>query len=90
LLALALAAAAVIWRMGTDHPEAMLWVALLAAQAIPYIAALACGWISQRSFAQTAHVSIELDPVDNSGMRRAQMRMPALASDSGQAGQRTG
>jgi exo-beta-1,3-glucanase (GH17 family)/cellulose synthase/poly-beta-1,6-N-acetylglucosamine synthase-like glycosyltransferase len=90
LLALALAAVAVIWRMGANHPEAMLWVGLLAAQAIPYMAALGCGWISQRSFARTAHVSIELGPVDGSGTGRNLVRMPALAADSARAAQTAG
>jgi hypothetical protein len=46
LAALALAAAGVVWRFGTDHVEAMLWAAVLAAQALPYAAAVACGWIA--------------------------------------------
>jgi exo-beta-1,3-glucanase (GH17 family)/cellulose synthase/poly-beta-1,6-N-acetylglucosamine synthase-like glycosyltransferase len=46
LVALALAAAGVVWRFGTDHLEAMLWAAVLAAQALPYAAAVACSWIA--------------------------------------------
>jgi exo-beta-1,3-glucanase (GH17 family)/cellulose synthase/poly-beta-1,6-N-acetylglucosamine synthase-like glycosyltransferase len=49
LAALALAAAGVVWRFGTDHVEAMLWAAVLAAQALPYLAAVACNWIAGRS-----------------------------------------
>jgi cellulose synthase/poly-beta-1,6-N-acetylglucosamine synthase-like glycosyltransferase len=46
LAALALAAAGVVWRFGTDHVEAMLWAAVLAAQALPYAAAAACSRIA--------------------------------------------
>jgi exo-beta-1,3-glucanase (GH17 family)/cellulose synthase/poly-beta-1,6-N-acetylglucosamine synthase-like glycosyltransferase len=46
LAALALAAAGVAWRFGTDHVEAMLWAAVLAAQALPYAAAVACSRIA--------------------------------------------
>src|SRR5262247_4194440 len=46
LLALALGVAAVAVRFGTDHVEAMLWATILAAQALPYVAALGCGWIA--------------------------------------------
>jgi len=46
LAALALAGAGVVFRFGTDHLEAMRWTAILAAQSLPYAAALACGWIS--------------------------------------------
>jgi exo-beta-1,3-glucanase (GH17 family)/cellulose synthase/poly-beta-1,6-N-acetylglucosamine synthase-like glycosyltransferase len=49
LVALALAAAGVVWRFGTGHVEAMLWAAVLAAQALPYVAAVACSWIAGRS-----------------------------------------
>ena len=49
LAALGLAAAAVAWRFGTDHREAMLWAAVLAAQALPYAAAVATAWIAARS-----------------------------------------
>jgi exo-beta-1,3-glucanase (GH17 family)/cellulose synthase/poly-beta-1,6-N-acetylglucosamine synthase-like glycosyltransferase len=48
LAALALAAAGVAWRFGTDHVEAMLWAAVLAALALPYAAAVACSWIAGR------------------------------------------
>jgi len=46
LAALALAAGGIIWRFGVDHVEAMLWAAVLAAQALPYAAAVACSWIA--------------------------------------------
>jgi hypothetical protein len=46
--ALALAAAAVVWRFGADHREAMLWAFMLAAQALPYLASLATAWIAAR------------------------------------------
>jgi hypothetical protein len=46
LAALALAAAGVVWRFGTDHVEATLWAAVLAAQALPYAAAVACSRIA--------------------------------------------
>ena len=49
LVALALAAAGVVWRFGTDHVEAMLWAAVLGAQAVPYAAAVACSWIASAS-----------------------------------------
>jgi len=49
LAALGLAAAAVAWRFGTDHREAMLWTVVLAAQALPYAAAVATAWIAARS-----------------------------------------
>jgi cellulose synthase/poly-beta-1,6-N-acetylglucosamine synthase-like glycosyltransferase len=48
LTALALAVAAVAWRFGTDHVEAMLWAFALGAQALPYAAAVATAWISAR------------------------------------------
>jgi exo-beta-1,3-glucanase (GH17 family)/cellulose synthase/poly-beta-1,6-N-acetylglucosamine synthase-like glycosyltransferase len=51
LLALALAAGAVALRFGTDHREAMLWAVVLAAQALPYAAAVATAWISARGTA---------------------------------------
>jgi hypothetical protein len=46
--ALALAAAAVVWRFGADHREAMLWAFVLAAQALPYAASIATAWIAAR------------------------------------------
>jgi len=46
LVALALGIAGVAVRFGTDHVEAMLWAAILAAQSLPYAAALVCGWIA--------------------------------------------
>jgi hypothetical protein len=46
--ALALAVAAVVWRFGTDHVEAMLWACALAAQALPYAATIAVAWVSSR------------------------------------------
>jgi len=49
LAALALAAAGVVFRFGADHVEAMTWAAVLAAQAAPYAAAVACAWIAARS-----------------------------------------
>jgi hypothetical protein len=49
LAALGLAAAGVVWRFGTDHVEAMLWAAVLAAQALPYVAAVACSRIATAS-----------------------------------------
>jgi exo-beta-1,3-glucanase (GH17 family)/cellulose synthase/poly-beta-1,6-N-acetylglucosamine synthase-like glycosyltransferase len=48
LVALGLAAAAVVGRFGADHREAMLWAFVLAAQALPYAAALATAWIAAR------------------------------------------
>ncbi len=44
--ALATAIAGVIMEMGTHHYEAMLWVAVLAAQSIPYVSAILCSMIS--------------------------------------------
>ena len=49
LAALALAAGGVVWRFGTDHVEAMLWAMVLAAQALPYAAAVVCSWIAAGS-----------------------------------------
>jgi exo-beta-1,3-glucanase (GH17 family)/cellulose synthase/poly-beta-1,6-N-acetylglucosamine synthase-like glycosyltransferase len=49
LAALALAAGALIWRFGTGHPEAMLWSLVLAAQGLPYAAALVAARTSARS-----------------------------------------
>jgi exo-beta-1,3-glucanase (GH17 family) len=46
--ALALAVAAVVWRFGADHTEAMLWAFVLGAQALPYAAAVATAWIAGR------------------------------------------
>jgi len=46
--ALALAVAAVVWRFGTDHVEAMLWAIALAAQALPYAATIVVAWVSAR------------------------------------------
>jgi exo-beta-1,3-glucanase (GH17 family)/cellulose synthase/poly-beta-1,6-N-acetylglucosamine synthase-like glycosyltransferase len=51
LAALALAAAGMVFRFGIDHVEAMLWTTILAAQSLPYAAALVCGWISVRGAA---------------------------------------
>jgi hypothetical protein len=48
LVALVLAAAAVVWRFGADHREAMLWAYVLAAQALPYAASIATAWIAAR------------------------------------------
>jgi exo-beta-1,3-glucanase (GH17 family)/cellulose synthase/poly-beta-1,6-N-acetylglucosamine synthase-like glycosyltransferase len=48
LVALVLAAAAVVWRFGADHREAMLWACVLAAQALPYAASIATAWIAAR------------------------------------------
>ena len=47
--ALAIGAAGVVFHFGTDHVEAMLWAGVLGAQALPYAAALACGWIGART-----------------------------------------
>jgi cellulose synthase/poly-beta-1,6-N-acetylglucosamine synthase-like glycosyltransferase len=83
LSALGLAAAAVIWRMGLHHHEAMLWVSLLTAQSIPYVAALACGWIAQRSEDKIAQVPLEsLGPV-NDKIRHPVRSMPTLVTESG-------
>jgi exo-beta-1,3-glucanase (GH17 family)/cellulose synthase/poly-beta-1,6-N-acetylglucosamine synthase-like glycosyltransferase len=49
--ALALGAAGMVWRYGTGHREAMLWIAILGAQALPYLASLASAAISARSAA---------------------------------------
>jgi hypothetical protein len=46
--ALALASAAVVWRFGADHTEAMLWACMLAAQALPYAASIAAARIAER------------------------------------------
>ncbi|MCZ7566508.1 MAG: hypothetical protein M5U08_24160 [Burkholderiales bacterium] len=47
--ALALGAAGILWRYSAGHPEAMLWLAVLAAQALPYFASLASAAISARA-----------------------------------------
>ncbi len=87
LSSLAIAAAAVIWRMGLNHHEAMLWVALLMAQAVPYVAAVGCGLISRASFAQTADMPLGLAPVTGDIPPRAPVRtVPALAADGGGTG----
>jgi hypothetical protein len=62
LAALALAAAGVAWRFGTDHVEAMLWAAVLAALALPYAAAVACGWIAGRSGRAVAVAAPQAEP----------------------------
>ena len=49
LVALTLAVGGVVWRFGTDHVEAMLWAAVLVAQALPYAAAVVCSWIARHS-----------------------------------------
>jgi exo-beta-1,3-glucanase (GH17 family)/cellulose synthase/poly-beta-1,6-N-acetylglucosamine synthase-like glycosyltransferase len=66
--ALSLAAAGVVFRFGTDHVEAVLWAAILAAQALPYAAAVTCSWIAGRSGRKAAVVAVpqaapELAPV---------------------------
>jgi hypothetical protein len=67
LAALALAAAGVVWRFGTDHVEAMLWATVLTAQALPYAAAVFCSWIARRSGRAKAiaipQPAAELEPV---------------------------
>ncbi len=61
--ALALAAAGVVLRFGTDHVEAMLWAAILAAQALPYAAAVLCSWIAARSGRTAAVAAPQAEPV---------------------------
>ena len=46
--ALALASAAVVWRFGADHAEAMFWACMLAAQALPYAASVVAARIAAR------------------------------------------
>ncbi len=46
--ALALASAAVVWRFGAVHGEAMFWAFMLGAQALPYAAAVAAARIAAR------------------------------------------
>jgi cellulose synthase/poly-beta-1,6-N-acetylglucosamine synthase-like glycosyltransferase/exo-beta-1,3-glucanase (GH17 family) len=46
LLALGLGMLAMLWRDGLDHRETNLWIAILAAQSLPYVSALAVSWIS--------------------------------------------
>ncbi len=82
LFALSLAAAAIIWRMGLHHHEAMLWVGLLIAQSVPYAAALGCGWISQRSFAKATHVPLKVGSV-NGDVRAPVYSIPTLVTGSG-------
>ncbi len=62
LAALALAAAGVVWHFGTDHVEAMLWAAVLAAQAVPYAAAVACSWIAGWSGRAVAVAAPQAEP----------------------------
>jgi exo-beta-1,3-glucanase (GH17 family)/cellulose synthase/poly-beta-1,6-N-acetylglucosamine synthase-like glycosyltransferase len=61
LAALALAAAAVVWRFGTDHVEAMLWSLVLAAQALPYVATVAVAWVSARATSEKA-IALTVQP----------------------------
>jgi cellulose synthase/poly-beta-1,6-N-acetylglucosamine synthase-like glycosyltransferase len=63
LAALALAAAAVVWRFGTDHVEAMLWALVLAAQALPYVATVAVAWVSARATSEKAVAPTVQPPV---------------------------
>jgi exo-beta-1,3-glucanase (GH17 family)/glycosyltransferase involved in cell wall biosynthesis len=63
LIALALAAAAVAWRFGTDHREAMLWAGVLAAQALPYAASLVTAWIAARGVRSQREVAPAPHPV---------------------------
>ena len=82
-----MAAAAVLWRMGFAHQEAMLWVALLAAQAIAYVAALVCALIARAGFTQAAARPLELAPViDIISPPIPARTIPALAADEGAAG----
>jgi cellulose synthase/poly-beta-1,6-N-acetylglucosamine synthase-like glycosyltransferase/exo-beta-1,3-glucanase (GH17 family) len=46
LVALGLGMLAMLWRDGLDHRETNLWIAILAAQSLPYVSALAVSWIS--------------------------------------------
>ena len=62
LAALALAVAGVVWRFGTDHVEAMLWAVVLAAQALPYAAAVACSWIAGWSGRAVAVAAPQAEP----------------------------
>jgi exo-beta-1,3-glucanase (GH17 family)/cellulose synthase/poly-beta-1,6-N-acetylglucosamine synthase-like glycosyltransferase len=63
LIALALAAAAVVWRFGADHPEAMLWAIVLAAQALPYAATLAVARVSAGASTVPARAPAAPEPV---------------------------
>jgi hypothetical protein len=62
LAALALAAGGVVWRFGTDHVEAMLWAVVLAAQALPYAAAVVCGWVAAWSGRAVAAAAPRAEP----------------------------
>jgi hypothetical protein len=51
LLGLCLAAiAAMLIERSFDDPAAILWTAMLAVQCMPYLATVACAWISARSY----------------------------------------
>jgi exo-beta-1,3-glucanase (GH17 family)/glycosyltransferase involved in cell wall biosynthesis len=46
LVALVLGILAMAWRDGFDHRETTMWMAILAAQSLPYLSAVAVSWIS--------------------------------------------
>jgi exo-beta-1,3-glucanase (GH17 family) len=73
LAALGLAVAAVAWRFGTDHREAMLWAFVLAAQALPYAASVATAWIAARSTGaeRSAQPAPRAVPAPVAGLRAA-------------------
>ncbi len=52
--ALMLALAAVAWVRPADHVESLMWLGVLALQAVPYAAALVCAWMSRWAARPTA------------------------------------
>jgi exo-beta-1,3-glucanase (GH17 family)/cellulose synthase/poly-beta-1,6-N-acetylglucosamine synthase-like glycosyltransferase len=46
LVALVLGMLGMVWRDGFDHRETNLWIMILAAQSLPYVAAVTMAWIS--------------------------------------------
>jgi cellulose synthase/poly-beta-1,6-N-acetylglucosamine synthase-like glycosyltransferase len=68
---LALAMAAVVWHYGTDHVEAMLWAAILAAQALPYVATVVVAWVSARTGAVAAEAPALEQPLAVPELRAA-------------------
>ncbi|MGH8617984.1 MAG: glycosyltransferase, partial [Burkholderiales bacterium] len=63
LATLVAAALAVVWRFGPDHREGLMWAGLLLAQALPYMAAVACAWISHRSATRVQRGAVREAPL---------------------------
>lgn len=76
LAALTLGVGLVVWLLGPAHREAMLWAAILAAQALPYLSAMATAAISVRSGTEKRPRSAEPVP-ETASVARLEQPAPA-------------